>query len=484
MSCRFFGCLGKTKQGFFSRLVNMVSDGCDKLTIGVVKKMLVFAGLSPHPPLIVPEVGGEDLNQVKSTVRAMQEWALAVHEAQPDSLVFISPHGCFLRDQIPYLGEQGIAGDFAVFGAPEVSFQVTCNLSLAEEIAAEAARDGVDVVPVGRDYWYHNVPGTLDHGITVPLYYLQKAGVDLPLTAFGISLLPLPKLYAFGQALGRVVDRVSDRIALIASGDLSHRLLPGAPAGYNPKGREFDLIIKDSLEKMDVDRILNLPADLIEAAGECGLRPIVMLFGALHGHQVEPKIYSYEGPFGVGYLVAGFKVKEGSSEHKRSPYVELARQSLEYYLKHGELMPVPDPVPEGMDGRAGVFVSLKKNGQLRGCIGTFEPCQENIASEIIHNAVAAGVNDPRFWPVELDEIPELDFSVDVLTPPEPVRSRDELDPKRYGVIVNNGRRTGLLLPDLDGVDTVDEQLSIACQKAGIAPDEPIHIFRFEVNRYD
>jgi AmmeMemoRadiSam system protein A len=137
-----------------------------------------------------------------------------------------------------------------------------------------------------------------------------------------------------------------------------------------------------------------------------------------------------------------------------------------------------------MDGRAGVFVSLKKNGQLRGCIGTFEPCQENIASEIIHNAVAAGVNDPRFWPVELDEIPELDFSVDVLTPPEPVRSRDELDPKRYGVIVNNGRRTGLLLPDLDGVDTVDEQLSIACQKAGIAPDEPIHIFRFEVNRYD
>jgi len=126
---------------------------------------------------------------------------------------------------------------------------------------------------------------------------------------------------------------------------------------------------------------------------------------------------------------------------------------------------------------------LKKRGELRGCIGTVEPYRENIAAEIIHNAVAAGVDDPRFWPVQLEELPEIEFSVDVLTEPEPVASKDELDPKRYGVIVKSHGRTGLLLPDLEGVDSVDEQISIACRKAGISPGEPIRLYRFEVIRY-
>lgn len=455
--------------------------------------MFVFAGLSPHPPIIVPEVGRGEMEKVKKTVKAMREWAGAVREARPDSLVFISPHGCFLRDAMGYLGEREMRGSFAGFGAPQVSFRVAGNLSLAAVVAGEAAREGVEVVSVDAADWYPYAPGSIDHGITVPLYYLREAGVDLSLTAFGISLLPLRTLYRFGQALGRAVEKSPQRIALIASGDLSHRLLPGAPAGYNPRGSEFDRIIKESLEMMDVERILNLPEDLIEDAGECGLRPIVMLLGALKGYQVEPEIYSYEGPFGVGYLVAGFRIrgKRGESEHDRgadrsdgwSPHVRLARESLEYYLRTGKMMPVPDPVPEGMEGEAGVFVSLKKHGQLRGCIGTVEPCRENIAAEIIHNAVAAGVDDPRFWPVELEEIPEIDFSVDVLTPYEPVQSEADLDPKRYGVIVKSRGRSGLLLPDLEGVDTVTEQISIARQKAGIPPGEPMEIFRFEVVRY-
>jgi AmmeMemoRadiSam system protein A len=147
-------------------------------------------------------------------------------------------------------------------------------------------------------------------------------------------------------------------------------------------------------------------------------------------------------------------------------------------------MSIPDPVPEGMEKSAGVFVSLKKDEQLRGCIGTFEPIRENIASEIIHNAVAAGAEDPRFWPVELDELSEIDISVDVLTPSEQVDSKDDLDPKRYGIIVKSGRRTGLLLPDLEGVNTADEQISIACQKAGISPGDEVELYRFEVIRYE
>lgn len=168
---------------------------------------------------------------------------------------------------------------------------------------------------------------------------------------------------------------------------------------------------------------------------------------------------------------------------EESAPVALARKSLEYYLQHGRPMPEPADVPAELRGQAGVFVSLKKRGELRGCIGTFVPTQPTIAAEIIQNAISAGTGDPRFWPVELDELPELDISVDILSEPERVDSLAELDPHKYGVIVRRGRRSGLLLPMLEGVDTVEEQVAIAMQKAGIKPGEEIELYRFTVTRY-
>lgn len=163
--------------------------------------------------------------------------------------------------------------------------------------------------------------------------------------------------------------------------------------------------------------------------------------------------------------------------------VKLARASLAHYLATGEYLAVPDELPAGLDGRAGVFVSLKKDGELRGCIGTFGPTQPTVAAEIIHNAVSAGVQDPRFWPVEAHELDGLCISVDILSPPEKIAGPEELDPVKYGVIVRSGRRSGLLLPDLEGVDTVAGQLDIARQKAGIAPGENTELYRFSVTRY-
>lgn len=163
--------------------------------------------------------------------------------------------------------------------------------------------------------------------------------------------------------------------------------------------------------------------------------------------------------------------------------VVLARRSLEHYLTNREYLPVPDGLPNELGGQAGTFVSLKKRGQLRGCIGTFGPTQPDIAAEIIHNAVSAGTQDPRFSPVAVEELPELDISVDILSTPQRVDSLSDLDVKKYGVIVRHGRRSGLLLPDLAGVDTVEEQVGIAMQKAGIAPQEEIELYRFTVTRY-
>lgn len=166
------------------------------------------------------------------------------------------------------------------------------------------------------------------------------------------------------------------------------------------------------------------------------------------------------------------------------PYVKLAHDSLEFYLKHHKYMKVPKGLPpEMLEKRAGVFVSLKKEGQLRGCIGTIEGVTSNIAEEIIRNAVSAGLGDPRFYQVSLKEFPMLDISVDVLGVSFPVFDRSILDAKRYGVIVSLGGRRGLLLPNLEGVDSPDEQIDIALQKAGISSDEDYELEAFEVVRH-
>ncbi|NOZ26067.1 MAG: AmmeMemoRadiSam system protein A [Nitrospirae bacterium] len=166
------------------------------------------------------------------------------------------------------------------------------------------------------------------------------------------------------------------------------------------------------------------------------------------------------------------------------PLVSLAKRAVEEYVRHGHVIDPPeDPTPQ-MREKAGVFVSLKKDGQLRGCIGTFAPTTASVAEEIIKNAIAAATQDPRFAPVEEEELESITYSVDVLSEPEPVTDPKELDPKLYGVIVVKGLQKGLLLPDLEGVDTVDEQLRIAKMKAGISPlDEECEIYRFRVKRY-
>jgi hypothetical protein len=169
------------------------------------------------------------------------------------------------------------------------------------------------------------------------------------------------------------------------------------------------------------------------------------------------------------------------SEH---PLLQLARKTIETYIKEKRVIDLPPELTPEMETRAGVFVSLHRKGQLRGCIGTFNPTQTNVAQEIIHNAIESATGDPRFSPVTEDELPDLEISVDVLTEPKAVASAKELDAKKYGVIVRDRHnRRGLLLPDLPGVDTPEQQIEICCQKAWIEPGEPVKLYKFEVKRY-
>ncbi|MDD3364542.1 MAG: AmmeMemoRadiSam system protein A, partial [Syntrophomonas sp.] len=268
---------------------------------------------------------------------------------------------------------------------------------------------------------------------------------------------------------------------------------------FHPDGRTFDLTVKDLLMQNDVQGLLDIPETLRKNAGECGYCSIAIMLGTLDGYEFQTKVFSYEGPFGVGYLTAGLHPGEqrpsilekleakqaGLVEVRRaaeSPPVRWARMTLENYIKSGKKPDLPKEMNSLLQDRAGAFVSIKKHGQLRGCIGTFLPVYKNLAEEIKNNALAAGLEDPRFPPVESGELKTLVYSVDILAEPEPCKQED-LDPKCYGVIVSSGGRRGLLLPDLEGVDTVEQQLQIALQKGGISTNEKYLIQRFEVKRF-
>lgn len=232
---------------------------------------------------------------------------------------------------------------------------------------------------------------------------------------------------------------------------------------------------------------------LTRNAAQCGLGSFTIMAGAIGGVSRSSELLSYEGPFGVGYAVASFTPASGGrtndhpakDETKKDPYAAHARTVLHHFFGLEPPSSSTSDVPSGalQKEKAGVFVTLKKHGRLRGCIGTLEPTTNSIAEEIGRNAIAAATQDPRFQKVDADELGSIDISVDVLGDPEPVGSIDALDPNTFGVIVESGPRKGVLLPDLEGIDTPEHQVSIALKKASIDPRESYSIQRFKVHRH-
>ncbi|MFQ5925320.1 MAG: AmmeMemoRadiSam system protein A [Dehalococcoidia bacterium] len=432
---------------------------------------IVFGCIVPHPPLLVPDVGGGREGEISQTTEAMERLTEQLARHRPETAFIISPHGAYYHNAMGVATAKSSQGNMRSWGARGPDYYFDNDLEAVAALEEEAKAANIPLRSIGeRSY-------ELDHGVLVPIYFLVKGMEGATLVPLTFSWLPLEAHFAFGQAIRRAAEKIGRRVAIIASGDLSHRLIPSAPAGYHPDGQVFDEKLTAAIEAYDVQAIMTLDAELVDRAGECGLRSIVILLGALEGLAVKPEVLSYEGPFGVGYLVASFEV-----ENTTHPLARLAKETVESYVRAGKV-PTPKELTPEMRERAGVFVSLKVRGMLRGCIGTFEPVKANVAEEIITNAVSSATRDPRFPPVTPAELSELDYSVDVLTKPEPVESKSDLDPKRYGVIVECGGRRGLLLPDLEGVNTVEDQIDICRSKAGILPHEPVKLYRFEVRRY-
>lgn len=426
------------------------------------------AFIVPHPPLILPEIGRGEERKIQKTIDSYKKIAKEAAAMHPDTVVILSPHAIMYRDYFHISPGTSAKGDFGLFGHPELELSCVYDTEFVSQLCRLTDKKGISAGTQGEK------DPSLDHGTMTPLYFLNKELKTYKLARIGLSGLPFNEHFRLGQCIAEAAEKLERRIVVIASGDLSHCLMDSGPYEYAKEGPEYDKKVTEIMASGELCRLFEFTEEFCQNAGECGHRSFCIMAGCLDGKTLRSRLLSYEGPFGVGYATASFQ----------DAYVALARKSLAYYLNEGQEMQIIEHVPEEMaDRRAGVFVSLKKEGELRGCIGTIQGIQENIACEIIENAVSAGIYDPRFPQVEKEELDEIICTVDVLGEPEPITSKEELDVKRYGVIVRCGQRKGLLLPNLEGVDTVEQQLSIALTKAGIDKEEAFAMERFEVVRH-
>jgi MEMO1 family protein len=448
---------------------------------------VVFAGIAPHPPIMVPEVGRDAIVEVRGSIDAMAELTARVVRSGAQTVVMISPHAPLERDAFVAYDGPELHADFANFRAPTATIHAQLDEELLSEITHAAGEQNLQTIRIrGSD---------LDHGIAVPLYFLQRNGWHGAVVALGYSFLANEDHLRFGECIRQAIERVGRPVAFIASGDLSHRLKLEAPAGFDPQAHLFDEEVVGAIRSCAIKRIVELDPKMRRMAGECGYRSMLVAIGVAQGLESSCEVINYEAPFGVGYLVAQLFAGSAdvpSAERAQRFAVEggeelpaLARRVVETFVKSGKVVSASESLTDLLGQRAGCFVSIKTvSGELRGCIGTIDPLKDTLAEEIIVNAISAATLDPRFAPVREDELPGLKYSVDVLSQPEPIKL-DDLDPKIFGVIVEDkhGIRRGLLLPNLKGVETAAQQVEIASSKAGIPAEDEINLWRFRALRY-
>ena len=463
-----------------------------EVAMGIVGSVMV-----PHPPLILPEVGRGEERVIAETAASYQKAAAFIAELQPETIILSSPHSMMYADYLHISPGECAEGNMRGFGAPQVQISRVYDNELSALLCENAQKAGI---PAG--YLGERDP-SLDHGTMVPLYFILQKYTDFKLVRIGLSGISLAEHYRFGQLIQTTADQLNRRVLYVASGDLSHKLKENGPYGYDPHGPVYDEQVMDSMARAAFGELLTFDPVLCDKAAECGHRSFTIMGGALDSKAVEVNRLCYQDVTGVGYGICTYRVmgedlsrcflsdylmqeERRLLQHKagEDAYVSLARKVIENRIGKGIQIRMPSDLPAEMyHVRAGVFVSLHIRGALRGCIGTISPARECVAQEIMENAISAATGDPRFEPLQKEELEQLEYSVDVLGEAEYIDSLSQLNVKEYGVIVSADSRRGLLLPDLDGVDSVEEQVHIARQKAGIRDDEPVKLQRFKVTRH-
>ncbi|MBQ6323148.1 MAG: AmmeMemoRadiSam system protein B [Lachnospiraceae bacterium] len=390
------------------------------------------AFMVPHPPMIIPEVGRGSEEQITETIRAYEQVAEEIAALKPETIIITSPHETMYADYFHIAPGGRATGSFENFGAYKVRFEEMYDEALVDRICLLALEEHFPAGTLGEK------SAKLDHGTMVPLWFIRQKYHDFKIVRIGLSGLPLTDHYRFGEMLQEAVRITGRKVVLVASGDLSHKLQSYGPYGFAPEGPAYDARIMDVCGRAAFEELFDFDEVFCEKAAECGHRSFVIMAGALDGKAVKARVLSHQDVTGVGYGIATF-YPEGEDENRHflaryltrlekdvtvkaeraDRYVQLARQSLEYFVRTGKELDMPDGLPEEMQKmRAGTFVSVHKHGKLRGCIGTIEPTTRCVAQEIIRNAIAAASRDPRFEPITEDELKWLEINVDVLGKPE------------------------------------------------------------------
>ena len=462
---------------------------------------LVAGFMVPHPPMIIPDVGRGSESKIQETIDSYEKVAKEIAAIEPDTIIITSPHSTMYSNYFHISPGKEAKGDFGDFRASGVKFEEEYDFELVNQIEEKTFDDGF---PAGFEGEREK---KLDHGTMVPLYFIRKFYKGGRIVRIGLSGLSLVDHYQLGIYIRDAVNEMGRKAVFVASGDLSHKLQDYGPYGFAKEGPEYDKRIMDVSGRAAFDEMLEFDEDFCDKAAECGHRSFVIMAGAFDGLNVDANVLSHQDVTGVGYGIVTFypgtenenrcflqkqQLKVEEKYTHSDGYVLLAREVIELYIKERRKLKIPDDISENLMGllpeemfsrRAGAFVSIHKHGSLRGCIGTIGPATNSLAQEIINNAISASTRDPRFDPITEEELKWLEINVDILGDAEDIDSKEQLDVKRYGVIVSCGRRRGLLLPDLEGVDDVDTQISIAMKKGGIKPEDDYKLQRFEVVRH-
>jgi AmmeMemoRadiSam system protein A len=403
----------------------------------------------------------------------MHETARIVMAHAPEIVCIVSPHAPRKQRSFGIVAESSLAGDFSRFGHRALRLGFAGAPELALQLAMRCKAGGVDT---------HLLPGgALDHGALVPLHFLARAGYRGKVLLIALPSPDEALERRFGTVLGSCLEASDVRAALVASGDMSHRLAPGAPGGYHADATRFDAGFVAALHRGDLAGAIGLDSELVALAGEDVVASTRVAASAI-GEGATPRVLCYEGPFGVGYCEALLRADPAIATPtygpEPRPLVDIARDAVAAAVRGERWRPAAQGPPKP------VFVTLRgPKGDLRGCIGRTEPLHASLSEEVADCAAMAATMDTRMLPVAEDELTHLRIEVSVLHPAEPVEGLSELEPQRYGVIVRAGQRRGVLLPAIDGVDTPEEQVRIALRKAGISSKEPYELARFTVTAH-
>ena len=378
---------------------------------------LVAAGLFPHPPVMIPEIGGEDAARVRKTIETVKSAMEQIVKEKPDTVVVMSPHNLCFSDGPSLLIAEELSGNMGAFGHPALSITLPVDQELAAFIGQKAAPlyhwHQVDRAEAAR----YKKPLQIDWGSFVPLYYLLQAGFHGKLVLLTPDGTKGEGACALGAIVSYAAQQLNRRVALLATGDLSHKLTPDAPHGYSPKGNDFDETILNALQHRDKEALDQLSSSFLQEIDTCGLPSVYFLLGALGNTPAKQPLLSHEGPFGVGYGVALYLPEPLVPKEKSipSPYVALAKEAIEHYIRTGRFLRVPPDLPPDLCRPGAVRITLREFGAIRGYAYTIHPQYHSLAEEIIHVAKAAATENPPHPPVTASELEDLDIVVETTT---------------------------------------------------------------------